>query len=398
MNWLVIVLFSLPMVFGTTAMSIIIHYLNNKAIIKRNIQDQVQVDLAYITLLYVHLYSSMFIACELFGPLNSTAVLNTALWFIQCLFNMGFNCIVAIQFIQFCSIFGLTFLSEWPDFQHLILTRTLVFLLGFIMGTGLCSVSAGSCRKSKIYNYFLMDNLQVDEDKPSMLSGVTWVIYGILIMIWQISIEIKRYLLNKADCNVDNLALLATKQLQDALSKLQIQIDCENGSKNLQMSDEPNLIIPGLIPKFIQNLKVSPTSPKLALDVEKDQTFFDNQRDPPASQHPPEKNIDLKTTRDIINVVDNIGLPNVANFEDSISVIEEAPVQAINHHLCSVNNKSVPNKNEVQAWAHNDQIENPQFSYLVISNNKLSRDQVNMFCKLENCSLLLFPIIFFSVF
>ncbi len=381
MNWIVIVLFSLPMVFGTIAMAIIIKYLNNKAIIKRNIQDQVQVDLAYITLLYVHLYSSMFIACEVFGPLNSTTVLNTALWFIQCLFNIGFNCIVAIQFIQFCSIFGLTFLSEWPDIQHLILTRTLIFFIGIIMGTGLCSASTGSCRKSKIYNYFLMDNLQVDEDKPSMLSGVTWVIYGILIMICQISIEIKRFLLNKADHNVDNLALLATKQLQDALSKLQIQKDCENGSKNLQMLNEPKMIIPGLIPKFIQNLKVSPTSPKLALDVEKDQSFFDNQRDPPASQHPPEKIIDLETTRDhhIINVVDEIVLPNVANIEDSILVIEETPVPEINHQLCSINNESGPNKNEVQAWVHNDQTENPQFSYLVKSNNKLSRDQVNMF-------------------
>ncbi len=136
----VIVLFISPMVFGTLEMAIIIKYLNNKAIIKRNIQDQIQVDLAIVTLVYVYLYSSMFIACEVFGPLNSVTILNTALWIVQCLFNMGFNCIIALQFIQFCNIFGLKFLNDWSDFRRLILIRILVFLLGLFIGSGLCLV------------------------------------------------------------------------------------------------------------------------------------------------------------------------------------------------------------------------------------------------------------------
>ena len=110
------------MVLTILPISIIVKYVNNKAIIKRNVQDQTQVDLAMVTLVYVYYYCILIIAREIFGPLDSLTVLDTALWILQCIFNTGFNCIISLVFVQFCNIFGLTVLNDWQESQRLILT------------------------------------------------------------------------------------------------------------------------------------------------------------------------------------------------------------------------------------------------------------------------------------
>jgi hypothetical protein len=380
----VIVLFISPMVFGTLEMAIIIKYLNNKAIIKRNIQDQIQVDLAIVTLVYVYLYSSMFIACEVFGPLNSVTILNTALWIVQCLFNMGFNCIIALQFIQFCNIFGLKFLNDWSDFRRLILIRILVFPLGLFIGSGLCLVGAGSCRKTRIYNYFLMDTIKTDPDKSSILSGITWITYGMIILICQISVEIKRFLLNKADQKADNLAFFATKQLQDAMSKLKIQAPADPGAKKPQMSDT-SYSMQGLCPRLFQRNKVTAVtrlSSKVLSDTEENQQY--------QVQELPDDYYSKDSLRDShgMHIVDEIILSAVENLEDRVSVSHEILVQATEQNLYSIKNYG-PNQEAFQAWEQNNRLyleptANHQIPDLVESNNKISRDQVKGFYFLSN--------------
>ncbi len=84
-------------------------------------------------------------------------------------------------------------------------------------------MQAGSCRKTAIYNYFIIGSLRTTNDKYTFMSGITWISYGTIILISQLSIEVQRFALNKADQKADTLALSATKQLQDAVSKVQIQ-------------------------------------------------------------------------------------------------------------------------------------------------------------------------------
>jgi hypothetical protein len=233
MDYLLIVLFVISIVSAILIMTIIVKFLNSKALVKRNVQNQIQLDLTVVTMMYVVLYSSMFIACEIFGPSRSVFKIHLVLWILQCLFNTGFNCIIALQFNQLFNIFSVTILNDLSESTQLILSRFLVFPFGVIIGSGLCFVQAGSCRKTAIYNYFIIDSLRTTNDKYSYMSGITWISYGTIILISQLSIEVKRFALNKADQKADNLALSATKQLQDAVSKVQIQTPIQLGIHNL---------------------------------------------------------------------------------------------------------------------------------------------------------------------
>jgi len=362
-----------------------VKYLNNKAIIKRNIHDQIQVDLAMLALVYVYFYSSMFVACEVFGPLNSVTVLNTALWVLQCLFNMGFNCIIALQFIQFCNIFGFTLLNDWSDLRRLILIRILVFPLGFIIGSGLCSVGAGSCRKTRIYNYFLMDTIKADLDEPSMLSGITWISYGILILICQISIEIKRFLLNKADEEADNLAFFANRQLQDAMSKIKIQNPVQLKAKNQKMTIRP-LVLHALFPRlFHHNLKMTDVTrglTKTIPDTEDGPNLGDKKIKTSCQTSKIHKNENSLENSHNINIEDEIVLSTDGNLEDNVSVMEDTPIQVLDQNSYPIN-KSKPDQDVFQAWGQNKRLDLDPTENLEIPNffelsKKSSRDQVKI--------------------
>ena len=401
MDYLFIAFFIAPMVLTILPMSIIVKYVNNKAIIKRNVQDHIQVDLAMVTLVYVYYYCSMIITREIFGPLDSLTVLDTALWILQCIFNMGFNCIISLVFVQFCNIFGLVVLNDWQESHRLILTRLLVFSLGVIIGSVLCSVGGGSCRKSPIYNYFIIDSLKNDVIKTSLLSGISWISYGIIILICQISVEIKRFLLNRADQKADNLALNAKRQLKQAVSKLKIQTAPELGIDNLlsDLQDSTH----GLNSNTFQNVTasvVTRTLTKVFPCAKSGTQFIDYQKGPTGQQLPEHNqyhNDEENNVRNgqLMNVKDGILSVTADNLEDIVSEVEGDPVHEVNRTSDSVNNLrqnqhltnhinlSVEEHNQgaFQAWQPNnilnlDKIENQYGSSLNDSNNSSSRDRV----------------------
>ena len=329
------------MVLTILPMSIIVKYINNKAIIKRNVQDHIQVDLAMVTVVYVYYYCSMIIAREIFGPLDSLTVLDTALWILQCIFNMGFNCIISLVFVQFCNIFGLVVLNDWQESHRLILTRLLVFSLGVIIGSVLCSVGGGSCRKSPIYNYFIIDSLRTDVVKTSLLSGISWISCGIIILICQISVEVKRFKLNRADQKADNLALNAKRQLQKAVSKLKSQTPAELGIHNI-LSDLQDSTTHGFNLNSFQNVTASVitrTLTKVFPHVKSDTQFIDYQKGP-TGQHNQNHNDEENTVRNVqlMNVEDGILSNTANNFDDIVFDIEEDPVYEVNRNSDSVNN------------------------------------------------------------
>ena len=370
---------------------------------KRNVQDQIQVDLAVVTLVYVILYSTMFIACEIFGPLSSNTALDIALWMIQCLFNTGFNCIISLQLIHFCNIFGVTALNDWPESKQLTLSRMLVFPLGLIIGSGLCSVRAGACKKSPIYNYFIMDDkMKTNEDKFSLLSGISWFLYGTIIIIFQISIEVKRLLLNRADQRTDNLALIASNQLQKAIALLKLQNPVELGIHSLLKSDS-QLSTMGMYPRLLQHFKSTSVSRKLnkvSPYSERTQRFVDYQKDQAGHQLPvhnhDHKNENIIRRDQVINIVDGTTSPAMDNLADNISAIEESQVQEINQSYDIINNLRTgqqgnghtyisgpfqePHQDASLTWKYakteSEQIETHGTAYLFKPNNKLSRDQV----------------------
>jgi len=395
MDFLLIAIFILPMVLTNVPISFIVKYLNNKAIIKRTVQDQIQVDLAMVTLVYVYFYSSMVIAREIFGPLESLTVLDTALWILQCIFNTGFNCIISLVFIQFCNIFGLSVLNDWQESHRLILTRSLVFTLGVLIGSVLCSVGGGSCRKSPLYNHFIIDSLKTDVVKTSLLSAISWISYGIIILICQISVEVKRFLLNKADQRADNLALNAKRQLQQAVSKLKIQTTAELGI-DFFLSDlqhTTHALHSNSFQHFTANV-VTRTLSRVFCHAKMDTKFVDYQKGPAGQQLPDhdQAHSDKETVgnEQQVNVEDGMLSSIEAGIEDIVSVIEEVGRTSDsdknlrqNQHLnYDINVSSEgPHQGAFQAWQQNDilnseQIENQQTSYSEESNNSSSRDRV----------------------
>ncbi len=381
MDNLIIGLFISPMILTIMPMTIIVQFLNSKAIIKRNIQDQIQVDLAVVTLVYVYLYSSMFIAREFFGPLESLTILDTALWILQCIFNMGFNCVIALELIQFANIFSLALLSDWSESQCIRLYRIIVFPLGVIIGSGLCSVGAGSCRKSPIYNYFIIDSLKKEVVKTSLLAGISWILYGIIILSCQISVEIKRFMLNRADQRADNMAFNAKRQLQQAVSKLKTNAHVESGIQNLLLD---------IHSKPFQHFKVSVVAIPLNKVIPNSENFEKIQSCSQQPEHNQDPNKDIKDHQ-MLNTNDGTKSLVVENVEDNISVAEEIPIQAVNQTFVTDNNirklqnlddqTNLPgslhgnNQDAFQALVNNSRLdldENIQTN----SNNQLSRDQV----------------------
>jgi hypothetical protein len=401
MDYLIIAVFLLPMVLMILPMSLIVKYLNTKAIIKRTIQDQIKSDLAMVTIVYVYFYCSMIIAREIFGPLESLIVLDTALWILQCIFNTGFNCIISLVFIQFSNIFGLTVLNDWQESHRLILTRLLVFPLGIVIGSVLCSFGGGSCRKSPLYNHFIIDSLKTDVVKTSLLSGISWISYGIIILICQISVEVKRFLLNKADQRADKLALNAKRDLQQAASKLKIQTTAEFGIDDI-LSDLQHSTH-GLHSNGFQHFTatvVAQTLKRVLPHAKRDQNCVYFEKGPEGQQLPDHNQYqddkDTVGNKQLVNV--EIGMSSLTenNLDDVVSVIEEVPVQEIsrnlgpdnnlrqNKHLNNIINVSSEglHRGAFQAWQQNDilnseLIENQQILDSDVSKKSSSRDRVS---------------------
>ncbi len=389
MDYLIIVLFVTPIVLATLMMTIIVKYLKSKAAIKRNFQIQIQIDLAVVTLMYVILYSSMFITCELFGPSRSVTTVNIALWILQCLFNIGFNCIITLEFIQLYNIFSLTILNEYSEYRHLLISQIFVFALGVMIGSGLCFVGTGSCKKTAIYNYFIIESLRSTEDKYSLLSGITWLSYGIIILFCQLSIEIKRYTLNKADEKMDNMAINATKKIYEARSKLKIQAPVELGIHNLLSDAQPSE--QGLYSKHFNHLKESIVSTTIQSKV------IPNYHTTPSASDCQKHRAIQEPSKDIQYHENKIRAPQLLNTVDEIVLLEEFPVNEGNQTIDPVNNlrkrgsengdinvlgtSQVPNQFKFNARYTNDKFgptETHQMPSLNKQNKRSSRDQVNL--------------------
>ncbi len=358
---------------------IILKFLNSKALVQRNIQNQLQFDLALLTIMYVTLYSSMFITCEIFGPLTSITALNTTLWILQCLFNMGFNCIITLQFIQLFNIFSITILEEWSESMHLMLSRILIFPFGVVIGSGLCSVGAGSCKKTAIYNHFIIDSLRSPEDKFSLMSGITWISYSIIILSCQVSIEVKRFALNKADQKADNLAINATKKLQEALSKLKTHKPVELKIHNLIPDTQQS--VQGLNPSVFQNFKVniaSTTQNKVIPESGFIPSFADCQKNE-AAQYDRDPEIRIRAPKLLNTVYGNFALEEIQVNEvnptlEPINNLGKGQLE--NGHNNVLSSFQEPTKTKFYAGYKSDKEDTQEIPYLIEQNKKSSRDQV----------------------
>jgi hypothetical protein len=388
MNLFVVLFFALIMVFTILTMTIIIKFLKNKALIKKSVKDQIQVDLALLTLLYVITFSSVIIVREIFGPFTNVTALNTCFLFGQWIFNSGFNCVISLQLMQLYNIFSLTAFNDWPESQLLCLHRTLVFTLGILCGSAVCKAGGGMCNQATtIYYHFVKIHFKKGITKPSLLSVISMIFYVIIIITLQTIIETKRFFLNRADQKADNLALTATRQLQAAKSKL---THVELGVHNfIRTKNSPPCLLEKNVPEIGNESKKNKTSEKTlelgklrkVLKNKNHQTIsFNRQGDCPTITAVECSSI-IITNHD--GNKDSLQLQKQSNnFElfDRITIIVN--VEPETDHSCNLqHNEELKHPIAMPAWQQHDQIgnfdlEEASTPYLAQLHNKSSRDQV----------------------
>jgi len=329
-------------------MSLIVSFINNKPILKRNVQDQILVDLAMVTVGYAILYSTSFIVREIFGPLGSVAILNTVLLIQQCVFNTGFNCVISLEVVQLCNIFSVSVLNDWPESKCVRLHRILTFTVGVIVGSSFCLIGGGRCQKSSLYYYFINSSMRTETEKLTLLSGISWISYALVIATFQICIEVKRFFLNRVDQRADNLALAASQQLQEAVAKFKSNATIQLEKHTIITSDTQNTT-QCLSPPAFQDLKRTGRQNKVSEITLKPnfgqcQTGFVHQNAP---GHSLEENTLSQHT---LVLKDDIKVLFTENLRDNNSLVKYGKVQVVNKKSDSISFISVQNNyDEIQS-------------------------------------------------
>ena len=88
------------------------------------------------------------------------------------------------------------------------------------------------CKQSTIYEYSIADTTVVDKLNRSIMPVIAMITFIVTIATCQTLIEAKRFFLNRIDKKADTLALTATKQLEDAMLKLNCLIKIQKLSSS----------------------------------------------------------------------------------------------------------------------------------------------------------------------
>jgi hypothetical protein len=361
MNFVAIILFSVNMLLTIIIMSVIIAFLNQKPMVKKDVQDQIQIDLIRLTLVFVIVYSSLFIVREILGPFGSFYLLKTLLLIIQYVFNMMFNCILSLEFMQLCNFFCLTFMNNWSESKQLIINRIFVFTLGITIGSSYCYLGLGFCRKTSVYDYFVVTSLKADPEKPSLLSAISWSFYVVIIVALQIIIEMKRFFLNRVDQRADDLIVTANKQLQDAVAKLKTHTSVNLEAHNIQ-TPEDHHPAQGLLPTISQlsNFYSKLRTQNKVLPSSEITSNFDEFHKGLAYQHQPAKFIKNTThhRKESFELEEKKIVSAEANCRENVTMGEEViRVQEVKKELdlnkivsikCSVAVASVSSREEIE--------------------------------------------------
>ncbi len=100
MNLLLILIFALIASMTVVLLTLVIMYLKDKAVNRKFVRDQIQVDLAVLTESFVAFLSLIIIVREILGPFQSVDVVNGIFMILQCFFDIILACILSLQIVQ----------------------------------------------------------------------------------------------------------------------------------------------------------------------------------------------------------------------------------------------------------------------------------------------------------
>jgi hypothetical protein len=227
----------LVMYSGITAgtillMTILVKYLKEKALQKQHIRDQVLSDLAIISGGFVVTIAVLALTRELVGPFQNPTLVSTLFMFLQYFYTTMLSCIVSLQITQVFSVIYAAAMSEWNEETLVLFHRLFVIALGFSTGGLVCFLRGGMCRPTPFYNYILQE--YKDEDSlDTIIQSLMLLLFVIVIVLSQAVLEIKRFMLRRAEMKVDVLAVSALKQMEEAAKKLRRKPPLQLGGHSL---------------------------------------------------------------------------------------------------------------------------------------------------------------------
>jgi hypothetical protein len=228
MNIFLFLVYSLIGILTIILMAVLILYLKDKAVHKQTICDQILTDLAIVTGALISSMAFLGVIRELTGPFEVVCIVSSVFIFFQYLYNLMLSCIVSLEVFQVLSIFYAAALSEWNE-ENLFLThRTFVVALGCASGSLVCYFNGGMASPTPYYYYILQGN-QEPVYVVSMIQSMMLAAFVAIIILCQGAIEVKRFLMNRDENRVDQLAVSALVQIEEATKRLRSQPPTELG-------------------------------------------------------------------------------------------------------------------------------------------------------------------------
>jgi hypothetical protein len=211
-----------------------------------------QIDLAISTGLLVLYYSSVLTARELYGPFMNESSVNVFMGFYQSLYFVFLSCVLSLQLVQVFSIFFDPNFNGWSENIVIGTYRVFAISVGFFIGISICSIGSGLCRPTPLNLYFLQETEEVVVFKQSKVTITAMAIFVLAIIICQVSIEVKQYLIDKTERKADKVSSFACRNINQAKDRLNGQTILEIGLENLP---------PPQVPIVLQEIPIQTTNP-----------------------------------------------------------------------------------------------------------------------------------------
>jgi hypothetical protein len=220
MNSVLIISYTSLIAISSLILSLVIKYLREKPKNKTFIRDQILIDLAIISELFVFHFSAVFIIREFFGKFQNPLYVDVVYYIQQTLFDCLLVCTVSLQLFQVLSIFQTAALSEWREYMVVSFHRLFVLALGVPFGILICYSGGGMCRPAHIYFYLLQVPAEKEKSKASFFSVISVTVFVVIIICCQVAVEIKRFLMIRAEEKAEQLAVHALKEIREARMRL----------------------------------------------------------------------------------------------------------------------------------------------------------------------------------
>jgi hypothetical protein len=127
--------------------------------------------------------------------------------------------------LQICQVLSIVLgptLGEWNEITIIRIHRIFVVVVGFGTGNLICLAGGAMCRPTPLKLYFLQEIVgEVPTYEASLLTNLTMFAFASVIIVCQLVIETKRWLVDREEKRADDLAAAALKQIQNATSRME---------------------------------------------------------------------------------------------------------------------------------------------------------------------------------